>query len=481
MIARDPHDAADQHYDVIIVGGGVHGVFAALEAARRGLRPLLLEARDFGQVTSANTLRIVHGGLRYLQSLDLARHRVSVAEQLFFARHLPELVEPMACLMPLHQRGLKRRSVMRAALAVHDRLAAGRDGRLLPASRVVDADEARRLFPQVRGEGLAGAALWHELVMISPARVIIELLHWACACGATALNYMQVTALDCRAGRVCGVQAVDQTNELEHRFRAPVVINCAGPACAELASRLDRPQRGLFAPSLAFNLLLEVAPRSEQALAVQPPRPGAPVYFLMPLRGRLLAGTYHAPVEAPAGSAVPGRGQVEAMLADLNAAVPGLALRPEHVVRVCAGLVPARRVGTDEAATRACVLDHARRGGPRGLISVRGVKFTTARRVAEQALQKAWRRCGRLPPHQRHTERPKRRPPVDLIHPRQLLAGPDLPLARALHELIAHEAVVCLDDLIRRRTDWPACEPDEAALARRLRELGVGHDLQTRA
>ncbi len=481
MISRNPHHAAEQRYDVIIVGGGVHGICATLEAARRGLYPLLIESRDFGHATSANTLRIVHGGLRYLQSLDLPRHRASVDEQRFFARHLPELVEPVTCVMPLHQRGLKRSGVMRVALKAHDLLAMRRGGRLLTPSRVVDACRTQRLFPDVRRDGLAGAAVWHELALTSPARVLIELLHWACACGATALNQMHVTALHCRDGRVTGLQAVDQTDETAYRFRAPVVLNCAGPALAELAARLDRPRRGLFAPALAFNLLLDVPPPAAHALAVQPPQPHAPVYFLMPLRGRLLAGTYHAPVEAPMASGAPTPAHIEAMLGELNAAVPSLALRPDHVARVCAGLIPARRAGTSQAATKPRVLDHARHGGPAGLLSVRGVKFTTARRVAEQALQKAWRGRGGLPRYRPHTDRPQRRPPVDLIHTRQLFAGPDVPLARALQELIAHEAVLCLDDLVRRRTDWLASEPDEATLAARLRQLGVAGAMQARA
>ena len=89
VIARRPNRAAKETYDLIVVGGGVYGIALLLEAARRGMKPLLLEQSDFGSETSWNSLRIVHGGLRYLQSLDLPRFFESVGERRWFLRQPP--------------------------------------------------------------------------------------------------------------------------------------------------------------------------------------------------------------------------------------------------------------------------------------------------------------------------------------------------------------------------------------------------------
>ena len=164
MIERTLPAASCDEYDLVIVGGGVYGAALCLEAARRGLRPALLERDDFGGATSWNSLRIVHGGLRYLQSLDLHRFRESVAERKRWIVDFPDLVRPLPCLMPLYGDGMHRPMVLRAALVLNDALSAGRNrgtrpDRNLLSGRVLSAAQTVERFPRVRGDGLKGAAL----------------------------------------------------------------------------------------------------------------------------------------------------------------------------------------------------------------------------------------------------------------------------------------------------------------------------------
>jgi len=198
MIQRQPDDAAGQRYDLVIVGGGVYGIALLLEASRRGVKALLLEQGDFGSETSWNSLRIVHGGLRYLQSLDLPRFRESVGERRWFLQHFPDLVRPLPCLMPLYGEGLKRPGVFRLALATNSLLSSTRNRGVSPASHlpaggVLSASETLERFPTAAQDGLQGSALWYDAVMPDSQRLLIEMLHWACACGGTALNYVQAT------------------------------------------------------------------------------------------------------------------------------------------------------------------------------------------------------------------------------------------------------------------------------------------------
>ncbi|MFB3103980.1 MAG: FAD-dependent oxidoreductase, partial [Pseudomonadales bacterium] len=115
---------ANDQFDLIVVGGGIYGACLVLESARRGLRPLLLERDDFGGGTSWNSLRIVHGGLRYLQHLDLARYRLSASEQAWWLNQFPDQVQPLSCLLPLYNRGLRSTHLMRAALWMNNHLGA---------------------------------------------------------------------------------------------------------------------------------------------------------------------------------------------------------------------------------------------------------------------------------------------------------------------------------------------------------------------
>ena len=384
LIERDLERAEAGAFDLVIIGGGIQGATLALEAARRSLVTLLIERGEFGGETTANSLRIVHGGLRYLRSLDLPRFRESVAERRWFLRGFPDLVKPLPCLMPLYdppQGGrLRRPAVLRLALRMNDLLA--REG-ALPPGRILSAPEVADLFPGVDRRGLRGGALWHDAVVPEPHRLLAEILSRACRCGAGALDRTEATDLLQEDGKVAGVRAVDRKTGRSLEIRARAVVNCAGPWSREVARRFDRDIPPLFRPVLAFNLLLDRQPPSRTALAVAAPGPGAQTWFLVPMEDRLLAGTAYVPAAAENG---PGEEEIAGFLAALNAAVPGLALTRGEVLRTLWGRLPAVAEGSTVPANRPVIHDHGRHGGPEGLVSVSGVKLTTARAVSERAL-----------------------------------------------------------------------------------------------
>lgn len=447
-----------------------------LEAGRRGLRGLLVERGDFGAETSFQSLRIVHGGLRYLQALDLPRFFESVRERRWFLDTFPGLVTPLPCLMPLYGEGLRRKSVLALALAANDLLSLhrnrgmARDGRL-PGGRVLSPAETRGLFPGVDTRGLAGAALWYDARMPDSQRLVMEALRWAAALGGRALNYVEATDLEVQGGAVTGIAAIDRGSGHGYRYRAPVVVNATGPWGPGLARRFDRDDPGLFWPSLAWNLWFARPALSEHALALTPRESGARTYFLHPWKGRLLAGTGHGPWSGGLADPRPSEAELQAFISDLNAAVPGLSLARSEIVRVFAGLLPARGETDSGLAVRPVIRDHGTQGGPEGLVSVSGVKFTTSRLGAEKTLARIARR---LPPA-RALDTP--RPGLQegwRVEAGELGAGPDAPARRAaLARIIAEESVRHLDDLVFRRTTlWE----DPEATARVARELSALFD-----
>jgi len=393
-IQRQLDSYSQRDYDLIIVGGGIYGATLALEAVFRGLKPLLLEKSDFGSATSFNSLRIVHGGLRYLQTLDLPRHFESVRERRWFLRHFPDHVQPLPCLMPLYKRGIKRKSVFRAALLVNDALSARRNagvdpGRRLPTGKVISRSEVISTFPGVDQEGLEGAAVWWDAAAPDSQRVLMEILRWAAHYGADAANYVRVSSISTRSGSVDGVLAHDDVNDVELSFRAPLVINAAGPWSAAMAGQFDGKQHDWFSPSLAWNMLTDKPAPSDFALALTPPRKGAPTYFLHPWKGRMFIGTSHSAWKGPLENPQPTDDQMRVMVDDLNAASPGLELTEENIVRVFAGLLPATGPKSGEISKRPVIERHSDSGGPPGLFSLCGVKFTTARLVADKTLDLA--------------------------------------------------------------------------------------------
>lgn len=483
-IPREPLAAAAERYDAIVVGGGVYGISLALEAARRRQRVLLVERDDFGGATSRNHLRIIHGGFRYLQSADLPRFFESVAERRWFLRSFPELIHPLPCLMPLYGRGVRRNPVMQLGLWANDLLSFTRNrgvraDRELPGGRIVNPERVSSFFPGAPRDGLRGGAIWYDAFAPDPQRVLVEMLHRACGLGAAVLNYVEATDLLRSEREVEGIRARDRVTGAELELRAPVVVNAAGPWSRELAEAFDRDRPELFQGTLAWNLLLDREPLSDHALALTADRPGAQnpnakTLFLVPWKGRMLAGTAHAPWSGVTEQPLPPPDLQRGFLRDLNEAAPGLELDASDVLRIYAGLLPGVRTGSAELARRPVILDHRAHGGPDGLWSVSGIKFTTARRVAAAILD----RC--LPSSEilsadAEAGGAARRARTTRFGPSWKIpdadGDADASWADDLRLIIEEESVVYLDDLLVRRTSL-ADHPGRAEeLAPRLCEL----------
>lgn len=451
-ISRDVSGAAKSQFDLIIAGGGIYGVMLALEAGIRGKRALLLEKEDFGGATSLNHLRTVHGGLRYLQSLDLPRFSESVSERRWFLKNFPALVQVLPCLMPLYGRGLKRPSIMSAALLLNDLLGMRRncgvaEAKRLRGGKVVDRHLTRELFPQVDRKGLKAGALWYDAAMPEHQRLLMEILRWACSLGATALNYVGVDSLLQHHGQVAGVSAHDLPGGQEMEFRAPVVVNAAGPWCRELAQKLDQDFPRLFRRRLLlFNVLFKRKALSKYALALIPPGRPERTYFIHNWQGRMLAGTGEVLLAADAANTSPRREDITEFIADLNDAVPELSLGEQDIEHVYSGILPATASG--KLAGREVILAHGEHQGPAGLFSVSGVKYTTSRLVAEKVMR-------RIFPGARAKRPPA--PPADANSGRGFstydwTARQAVSAAAAdIKMMLAEEAVVHLDDLLFRR------------------------------
>jgi len=346
-----------------------------------------------------------------------------------------------------------------------------REDRVLPRGRLLGPAETAELFPGVDRTGLRGGALWHDAFVPDSQRLVIELLRWACRCGARALNYVEAVELRVEGGEVRGLRAVDRESGRSFDIKARAVVNCAGPWVRQVARRFDRDRPELFQPVLAFNLLLDLEPPCRGAVAVASPAPGAQTWFLVPWQGRLLAGTAYAPAtEEALRDGMPGEAQVEGFLRELNSAVPGLEARNDHVLRVLWGRLPAASDDSGAPASHPVIRDHGSDGGPRGLVSVSGVKLTTARSVARKTLA-VLAASGTLKPVPRPAavERPAADPPLSLEELTRL-AEEDWGTARThLRGLVERQSVVRLEDLLLRRTDW-GIDPRRGEAAVRLCE-----------
>src|SRR3954452_21181425 len=213
-MVRDVDRLGERTFDVLVVGGGIYGLTIAYDAAQRGLSVALVERNDFGSGASFNHLRTIHGGLRYLQSLDIKRARESIRERRTTARIAPHAVRPLPFAVPIYRSLMRGKMAMLAGFLLDSVVAADRNrgvlsSHRLPGGRVVSRSHAAQRFPGLKRQGLTGAAVFYDYVTIEPDRLTFSYALGAIEHGATVANYVEAAAPLVDGGRVVGVRARD--------------------------------------------------------------------------------------------------------------------------------------------------------------------------------------------------------------------------------------------------------------------------------
>jgi glycerol-3-phosphate dehydrogenase len=456
-LVRDPHRLASGTYDLLIVGGGIYGATAAWDATLRGLRVALVDRGDFGAGTSANSLKMIHGGFRYLRYGDIRRVRQSIRERSILLAIAPGLVRPLPVLVPITGGG-PGRSALRVAISVNELISWDRNRRLpndarIPSGRIVTANEARRLCPALEGLAIEGGAVWFDAQAMHPERLTLAFIRSAAALGAEVANRIAVTGLLRSDGRICGVNALDQMTGEAFEIAAPVTLNAAGPWSDELLHANGGSAAPAGRQALAFNIVTRFPPqqaalavRSKTPLAEDPVCGGRRHLFLAPWRSSTLIGTGYRLLERGDDGAVR-ESDLLGLLAEANAACPSLRLTPDDITFHHAGRVPlreGREPGRPDAlAERAQLIDHARNDGRHGLISVSGVKYTTARSVARHAIDLVYRTLGMIPPRCGTAETPL------IVNG----GAEDEGAAAAVRHAVRTEMALTCTDVILRRTN----------------------------
>ncbi len=438
---RDLGALASREWDVAVVGGGIYGAAVAWDAAQRGLAVVLVEREDFGAGASWNSLKTIHGGMRYLQKLDLGRLRQSARERATLLAIAPEIVRPLPFVVPTYGHGTTGREALALGLLLNDWLTRGRNRGLppdhrIPGARTVSAAEALRLLPGLERHGLTGAALWHDAQAASTERLTLGFLHAAAGAGALAANHAEAVALLRASGRVAGVAVRDALGGGTLEVRARMVVNAAGPWADEVLARGGVPRPA--APLLrARNLVLRRPPAVPFAVGA---KTGGRFLFLVPWEGRTIVGTSYEPAEAPPSDPL-------AFLDEAARAFPWAGIGRADVAVVHEGLVPGRG-GASGLSTRPRLHDHEAEDDLPGLVSLQGVKYTTARAVAERAVDLVVRRLGRASP-------PCRTAVTPLAKARRL----EGPLEAAARLAVRDEMAVTLADAVLRRLDLGTAGP----------------------
>lgn len=395
----------ENQYDLVIVGGGIHGAVLTLAAAKAGYRVALLEKDDFGHSTSANSLKIIHGGIRYLQHGDFKRMRESIASRRSMMAFAPHLVKPLACLMPTYGHGIKGREMMRLAFAVYDLVAFDRNRAIPPENRLpggtaISAEEVKWVVPGIKENGLTGGAIWYDAIAGNTERLVLEYVLEAARYGADVANYAEVTAVEKDGARVSGVLVRDMSTDRTIRVKSRAVVNAAGPWLERLAG--DRlPRAGNWAT--AINVVVKKRLFRKYAVGLEGYtdftdrdaliKRGKRLFFFVPWQENYtMIGTTYKPYRGAVDDFSLQRQDIQEVIDDINKIYPAAGLTMGDVTFCHGGLLPMTEADENQADSvqldkSSQIIADSSAHGTNGLFSIKGVKYTTAPDIAEKMVK----------------------------------------------------------------------------------------------
>lgn len=383
-------------FDVLVIGGGINGTAAAREAAYRGLVTGLVEKHDFGWGTTAASTRLIHGGLRYLETFDLGLVREGLKEREALLKLAPHLVSPLPFLTPIYKRSRRGPATVRIGMYLYDLLSYDKS---LPNHRWLSPKELLELEPHLNPDGLLGGALYYDARADMPERMCLEHGLDAHAQGAQLANYAEVVAIEYEPP-LARVTVVDRLTGRRHVLRARLVINAGGPwadTVAATGKENGRAATGRVVGRLRKTKGIHVVVDSfTRHAVVQLAERDGRVFFVVPWRGYSLIGTTDTDYAGDPGESKAEADEVEYLLTETARYFPTARLSQIHLTTAGVRPLVLRRPGESESQTsrRHEVIDSAP-GQSWGMVSILGGKITNHRVVASQAVDLACRKLGK--------------------------------------------------------------------------------------
>ena len=371
-----------EQFDILVIGGGVNGAGAALDAAARGLKVALIEAQDIAAGTSSRSSKLIHGGLRYLEQYDFKLVREALHErELMVSTLCPHLVKPVGFLFPLTEK-LKERTYVGAGLALYDALRGFQ--RSLPWHKHLSQRQINEIAPSLRHDLVTGAIKYFD-AQVDDARHTMAVARTAARHGALIATHVSAESLIREGKRVVGVNALDLASGKKIAIKAGATVMCAGVWSDQLHERFElTPGYNVTMSKGAHIVVPGSAIKSDAGIIIKTP---VSVLFLIPWGDKWIVGTTDTPYEGDRAEPCATKEDVQYILDQANRVLKPK-LRAKDIIGVYAGLRPLvanKKSATTTKLSREHTVD---RPAP-GFVSIAGGKYTTYRVMAEDVIDRA--------------------------------------------------------------------------------------------
>ena len=398
----------EKKYDLLIAGAGVFGITLAMEASQRGLTVLLVDNRDFGSGTSSNSLKTIHGGLRYLQSLDIKSSIISARERKAWLTMAPSLVRPLACVLPTSSELMKSKLLVGAGMLFYNLLTFKRNSGMpeqekIPNSHLISKLTLGSIIPKLSDDHVTGGGCWYDAQAINTERLMMACLNNAQNYGATVVNYHSIESVVRRNNliyaRLNGANTTPTGKPLRGEVTARYFVDCTGRdtflECGHLKEKLIEPSS--YVKGVNFVVKKHI---STHAFGVKSNESdgASRMFFIAPWSNQytssdyILVGTWYFDSTSSDPSSMTEL-EIHTCIEQVNSAFSEPLFTIDDIVQVHIGHLPAdnqlvESVGPDSALIKHAELKDWSKFGSEyeGMFSLKGTKFTLARKAAEDTV-----------------------------------------------------------------------------------------------
>jgi glycerol-3-phosphate dehydrogenase len=369
--------------DLIIIGGGIVGAGVARDAALRGLRVVLLEKEDLASGTTSRSTRLIHGGLRYLRTLDVGLVREALTERRILLATAPHLTKPLPFLMPVYKGRGHGLGLLWTGMLLYDGLSLGKD---MPHHHQLPPSECLAREASLKRKGLKGGFLFYDAQCDYPERLCLEAALDARANGADVRTHARVVGLLRDESRITGVEVEDEFTGLRQSIEAAVVVNAAGPWVDEVL----RLEPSLPAPELVRSKGIHIVTKGFTHHALIMESEDGRVFFAIPWAGLTLLGTTDTQYTGRNEEVAADEADIRYLIKEIRRVLE-VDLKEEDILYTTAGLRAlsgAHSQSVGDITRRHQIIDHGASGGPSGLWTILGGKITTFRQIAEDVVDR---------------------------------------------------------------------------------------------
>lgn len=398
---RSINSLVSTKFDIVIIGGGITGACLAWDAVNRGLTVALIEKDDFGAATSSASSKLLHGGIRYLQQGRIDKVRESALERIYFQCVAPHLSHYVPFVVPAYDSLSKGKLFLGIGMFLYQLICLGQNrwprdpDKKVPGWKMLSKAQLLQYIPGISLKRTTGAAFFQECHMFSSERMTLAFISSSALKGAVVANYLCADDFILEDGRVSGVRATDVVNGESLNIKADCVINAAGPWIPLLNKSISTRS---IVTAFSKGAHLVTSPVTQDVAVALPTQKqnqsivnrGGRHVFVIPWRGHSLIGTTYDPYAGELDKVRPTEDDIEELISDINSAFGKIVLQRKDVKYSFAGIYP---LVDDEINTKVYqgtgeyqIVDHKITDNIDGLVTVFGAKFTTARLLAEKAL-----------------------------------------------------------------------------------------------